>query len=416
MLGINIPPPLPSQTDRGSDALEYDTYAWNLVQGHGYRGMSPDVTDPDHLTAYRVPGTALLWGALYRVFGHRYAAVRIANCILGAITILFVYGIGKRCFGGSVGPLSAATFAVWPTSLFYSATLGSEPLFTFLFLWYVLLALQVGAHPAIARAMFAGLLLGLATLTRPNAMFMILLAVFWAWWEFRGQGKNLRIGLAIPLVAVTTLIPWVARNYAVFHELVPLSTGGGDVLLGGNNRVVVTDPVYYGYWVFPTSSLPEYREQLKAPNQELRRDHLETKLALRWLADHPRWWWYLVQAKFRRSLTPILDSNSPRLYRVGMLVFWGPVLVLSALSFFPTLLRFFRSKHPGWILHLAIIDFELTAIIFWGASRFRYPVEGLCIALAYVSMLRLWGKLRGTQQVKETASSMPDGAIVTGTA
>ena len=26
----------------GSDAAEYDTYAWNIAQGRGYRGMSPE--------------------------------------------------------------------------------------------------------------------------------------------------------------------------------------------------------------------------------------------------------------------------------------------------------------------------------------------------------------------------------------
>src|SRR5947209_319419 len=70
-LGLNEPP------KPGSDALEMDTYAWNLAQGRGYRGLSPDVTDQDHLTAYRVPGTSVSWAVLYRLFGHRYDVVRI---------------------------------------------------------------------------------------------------------------------------------------------------------------------------------------------------------------------------------------------------------------------------------------------------------------------------------------------------
>lgn len=68
-LGLDKPPAF------GSDQYEYDNYAWNVAQGRGYRGISPDVTDLDHLTAYRPPGTSLTWAALYRIFGHRYGVV-----------------------------------------------------------------------------------------------------------------------------------------------------------------------------------------------------------------------------------------------------------------------------------------------------------------------------------------------------
>jgi 4-amino-4-deoxy-L-arabinose transferase-like glycosyltransferase len=397
-LGLNAPP--------FSDSKEYDAYAWNLAQGNGYRGMSPDVTDPNHLTAHRAPGTSILWAALYRVFGHRYSVVRITNCLLGAITMFVIYGIGKYCFSEPVGWFSASAFAIWPTSLLYSTQLISEPLFTFLLLWYLLMSLQVGRHPTVGRAIAAGLLLGLSILTRANAVLMIPLAGLWAWWQFQGRRKNLLIGLTIPIVAIVTLIPWSIRNYAVFHEFLPFGTGGGEVFLGGNNRVAATDPVYYGYWVSPTS-LPEYRDQLKEPNDEVRLDRLENKLAWQWLKEHPSRWWYLFQAKIRRSLTPILAPDSPRLYRIGMLLAWGPVLVLSALSIFPTAVSFFRSKHPGWILHLAVLDFALTAVIFWGGSRFRYPVEGLFLILAFVSAFWLWDKLPGGSRTTWRAADNP---------
>src|ERR1035441_8455812 len=47
-----------------------------------------------------------------------------------------------------------------------------------------------------------------------------------------------------------------------------------------------------------------------------------------WARNHPGTWWYLVESRFRRSWTPFLQPRSPMLYRVGMLVSWGPILVL----------------------------------------------------------------------------------------
>src|SRR5580704_10986421 len=137
--GLERPP------EAGSDAYEYDSYAWNLAHGRGYRGISPDVKDADgrlldHPTAYRVPGTSVFWASLYLLFGHRYSAIRVAQCLLHMLTILLIYGIGRRCFGEFVGLLSAGVYAIWPMALFYSSHLGSEPLYAFLFCLFVLLA------------------------------------------------------------------------------------------------------------------------------------------------------------------------------------------------------------------------------------------------------------------------------------
>ena len=217
---------------------------------------------------------------------------------------------------------------------------------------------------------------------------MVALVIPWVLWQFRESPKLLLRGLAIPAIAVAALIPWTIRNYEVFHSFIPFETGGGDVVLGSYNRVVANDPAYYGYWVYPTSELPEYRDQIIAPNNEVTRNHVELQLALQWIRQHPEKWWYLVEMRFIRSWTPFLQSNTPRLYRVGMLASWGPVMALVALAFIPTWYGFLRNGHPGWILHLGILHFVLTALIFWGASRFRYPVEGSCMILS--SAVLVW--------------------------
>ena len=381
--------------DHGSDASEYDSYAWNMAQGHGYRGISPDVKGPDghlleHASAYRVPGTSLFWAGLFRSFGHRYDVVRIAQCVLDSLTIFLIYKMGLLCFSQVVALVAAAAYAVWPTALLYSSQLGSEPLYTFLFCGFILSALKFGEAPNWLRATAAGLFLGLTMLTRGNAVLMVILVVPWAVWHFRRKTALLASALSIPLIAVVTLAPWTVRNYVRFHSFIPFETGGGDVLLGSYNRVVANDPLYHGYWVYPTSELPEYREQITGPNNELVRDRVEINLATQWIRSHPEALWYLLESRFRRAWTPFLEMRSPPLYRFGMLLSWGPVLVLFSFGFFPTAIRFLRTNNPGWILHLGILHFVLTALFFWGASRFRYPVEGLCILIAGASVAWTW--------------------------
>ena len=379
----------------GSDASEYDSYAWNLAQGRGYRGISPDVKKPDgqlldHPTAYRAPGTAVFWAGLYWSFGHRSSVVRVAQCVMDSLTILLIYGIGCMCFSNVVALLAAAVYAIWPTALWYSSQLGSETLYAFLFSWFLLVSLQFAEHSTWPRSIAAGLLLGLAVLTRGNALMMVVLMVLWSVCQFRRSPRLVVRGLAISFLALVMLVPWTIRNYRILHSFVPSETGEGDVVLGSYNRVVASDPLYYGYWVYPTSDLPEYYQQITAPNNEVVRDHVEMRLAIQWLCDHPDKWWYLAESRFRRSWTPFLQPRSPLLYRVGMLAAWGPVLTLFVLGFLPSAIYFLRSNHPGWILHLGVFHFVLTAVVFWGASRFRYPVEGLCIIVASATFTWLY--------------------------
>src|SRR4051812_13432072 len=89
-IGLAAMQGLAEAPEPGSDSQEYDTYAWNVAQGRGYRGMSPDVADQDHLTAYRPPGTSLAWATVYRVVGHRYDAVRLLHCLASSLSIILV--------------------------------------------------------------------------------------------------------------------------------------------------------------------------------------------------------------------------------------------------------------------------------------------------------------------------------------
>jgi 4-amino-4-deoxy-L-arabinose transferase-like glycosyltransferase len=374
-LGLNEPPA------RSSDDREYDRYAWNLAQGRGYRGQSPDVADQDHLTAYRVPGTSLVWAALYAALGHRYDAVRVLNCLAGAAAVWLTYAIGRRCYGERVGLATAALYAVYPTALIFNVGLVSEPLGTLWFLLSLLLSLHFAERPSWGRATAAGLLLGAASLTRPNSLFMIPLIGAWALIQFRGRRRAALQALAIPVVALATFVPWVVRNYLVFERFIPVATSGGSGLLQGNNRIVATDPGLYGYNLWDTQ-IPEYRDALRAAGNEYERDQLAQRLALRWLAENPDRWGYLLGAKFVRSWTPILAARSPRLYRILYLVTWTPVLVLLAAAYFPTLVVALRRGEPTWLIHLAILHYVIVSEIFYASIRYRQSIEPLCLLLA----------------------------------
>lgn len=377
-------PPTP-----GTDSAEYDAYAWNLANGQGYRGPSPDVSDKNHLTAYRPPGLSLVWAGIYRVVGHSYAAVRVFDCLLSAATIFPIISIGQRCFDRLTGRLAAGVWMVWPMSLYLTTQLLSESLTTLLFTGYLALSLRFAEQPTVARSLVSGTALGLTCLTHASKVFMFPLAGVWALWQFRRNWRNMLLAAAIPCFGAAVIAPWCIRNYVVMHSFIPLSTAGGSALLQGNNRVVLTEPRYFGYSVWDTE-IPEYRDALRAPNDEVERDRVAGRFAVEWLKGNYRHLPYLVQAKLRRAFTPFLQPHTPLLYRAATLAAWGPVLILSAVAFVPTGVRFLRADHPGWLLHLAVIHFVVLSAVFFGNARYRHPIEPICILLAAAGAVGLF--------------------------
>jgi 4-amino-4-deoxy-L-arabinose transferase-like glycosyltransferase len=379
-LGLAKPP------EPGSDREEYDTYAWNLVQGRGYRGMSPDVTDQDHLTAYRPPVTSLTWAGVYAVVGRRYDAIRLLNCAFGVATVWLVFVLGKKVHGDAVGLIAAAGYAVYPHALFYSVELLSEAESTFLFLAYLIVCLDFARRPTWGLAVLAGVISGVGMLCRPAQMFMIPLTVVWALWQFRGDPKAILKSFAIPVVAAACLVPWVVRNYQVFHAIIPFSTMGQSVLLQGNNRIVYDDPEYWGYNVWDTD-IPEYKEALAAPNDEVLRDKEAGRLAKEWILANKEKLPIMVYWKWKRGLTPFLQPQSPRIFRLATLLSWGPVLLLSAVALIPTLVDQLKRREPGWILHLGIVHYLITTALFFGYARYRHPIEPICLILGAVAIV-----------------------------
>lgn len=379
--GLNSPP------EPGTDQFEYDAYAWNLAQGNGYRGPSPDVADQNHVTAYRPPLPAVVMAGVYRVVGHRYDAVRLLHCLFGAGSVWLAYRIGRRTYGGAVGLLAAAGYAVYPLAVLQSGDILSEPLGVFLFLLFIDRCLAFAASGAWLPAVGAGLSLGLALLARANYVLMIPLFVVWALVQFRSDRRLLGRAACVLAIAGLTMAPWVVRNYLVFGRVIPFSTMGGSALLQGNNRRVVTEPPLFGYSVWDTE-LEEYREPLRSAGDEIERDERAKELAIRWLRDNKDKWGFLVWHKFARSWTPFLTHNPSAAHRAVYLATWGPILVLFAVAFVPTLVGSLRTRSPAWLLHLAILHYVANSVIFFANIRYRAPVDPICFILTAWTIMR----------------------------
>jgi 4-amino-4-deoxy-L-arabinose transferase-like glycosyltransferase len=285
------------------DAQAYTAIAANLERGEGF-GLGPDATQP---ASNYSPGLPLLAGGLYELSGgvhERFA--RIVLALIGSLAALFAYLIGRRLSGPLAGLIGAGAVAVYPALLEYQGMLMSEPLGATLLSGAVLAMLWadrprdrgLSARVQARGWLVPGFLLGALALVRPEylAIALPMAVVVFA----RGGRDEWRAGLAQALVMLVGLAavvaPWTARNAVALDRVVPISTGGGQVLFSGSYLPSGGDPERVGEEVLErhpglARQLPEDArlEQILAALAAQRYPELESDAALARMGRERLW-------------------------------------------------------------------------------------------------------------------------------
>ena len=161
----------------------------------------------------------------------RRTAVKLGQAVMGALLVLAVGRVGTAAFGARVGALAAAFAAFYPELVWFSAHFWSETLFLALLWWAMERLLASELSLGYGRVVAAGLLWGLACLTRETVLYFIPFAALWLAW---GRPLRWRRGAAFAAAAILTIAPWTARNWIVFHAFIPVGTAGGQNLFQAN--------------------------------------------------------------------------------------------------------------------------------------------------------------------------------------
>ncbi|HEY3728099.1 MAG TPA: glycosyltransferase family 39 protein [Solirubrobacteraceae bacterium] len=207
------------------------TDPWLLLGTHHYRA-----------SAMHPPLYPLLLSGLYLIGGHSQLDQRSLGLLLGTITLVLVGLLGRRVGGDRMGLLSAGLYAVYPVMIAVDGDLMSEVLYGPLIAGMLLSALAVIDRPNLRRAALLGALIGLAALTRTEALLFLPFLVVPVAWRARSSWRG-RAGLAAAaiLTCVVVIGPWLIRNESTFGRFVLISTNDQTVLAGAN-----CPKTYYG--------------------------------------------------------------------------------------------------------------------------------------------------------------------------
>jgi 4-amino-4-deoxy-L-arabinose transferase-like glycosyltransferase len=383
------------------DDSVYDLLAVNMLEGHGF---SISTAPPYEPMAARTPGYPAFLAGVYTVAGHSPDAVRVVQIALAAITCLLIYALARQFLSHAAAVLAAMVYATLPAAAAYPSLVLTESVQALLLTWALYLAYRCTEAPrTVTWYAGCGLILGLATLVRPDYQLLLIpLLMTVVWLGGQKSAGAVRAAVALACFAVVVL-PWVGRNYSTFGRFVGLATGSGHVLLvaqleaEGKTGRALDDELqarygarfrerYHREMTYLDGALPDQDEIRRRdfmaflasqPTQYI--EHTAQRLAVFW---GPRSWSDAVGvdgdfSEYRRS-----RAFGPLVVKAVMLL-WDAVVIGFAAVGAVFAVRAWRKVLP--IVCVVVYATAIHSLVYAGA-RYRVPILPFVAILASVGI------------------------------
>jgi 4-amino-4-deoxy-L-arabinose transferase-like glycosyltransferase len=357
--------------------------------------------------------------------------VLVVQALVGALAVVPTYLLGRRLFDRPAAALIASVGVTLNWALVLQAQrFYSEAVYTPILLVAILALYWAIAAPTWRRFLVAGGALGVANLVRPTALFLplafvVVFAVLWRNWR---KVASAVLPYAAGLVIVIT--PWIVKDAAAFHAVLPLSTSGA--------ALWQASPVYYHLY---RQGRPYYSIFLKELNPaanggrnpwtSVQDDRYFNEIGLRSIEAEPLTY---VHFSLLKSLwfwvgQPGADWNEGRLFDprklhsptghgplyvgVECCFRWREVAAVMAARLLP-----FAALGGGIVLHarwrqlLPIYGmlgyFTLFHGLLWAELRYEQPLVPFLTVIVAGALVLLWSRFR---RPSEDGSAVVSGRV-----
>jgi hypothetical protein len=196
------------------DSVAYFQVGWELANGLGF-----------DLPLRRTPLYPLFIAGVVAVLGEDLRGLALAQHLLGIVTVVGTYFLGRAMFGRPAGAVAALAVALSAPLLIYEHYILAEPLFIPLLvlgLLLVVLAMRAGRgnRARIGLYLAGGIVLALAALSRPIGQALLPigpLAIVAHQWAGRGAIRATVRASVLPIACLLLgfaliLVPWAIRG------------------------------------------------------------------------------------------------------------------------------------------------------------------------------------------------------------
>ena len=397
------------------DAAHYDRLGDSIAHGHAYFGQFQPATP----SAFRPPLYPFALAAVHLV-GGGWTAERLLSALFGVVAVLLVFLVSRRVWGERVATVAGAIAAIFPPLVLLSASILSESLFVPLALAVVLAILEYRRDPRLRWAVAAGVLCGLAALTRQNGLLLVIAAGGGVWaMRPRLSRQALVAPVVVAVAAVLTITPWVIRNTIEFHRFVGISTQSGYALgatynpESGRKHPAGTSTMTY--------QVASYRDLYSRPLDEGVRSSRLTHRAIDYATGHPG---YVARTLVWNALR-VFDIHHDAAFKLGFQANFlqavgdarlasravpASVYLLLALALLGVMAQVMRGtsvRRAPWYVWAVPVLLVLPAIPVYGLARYRSPVDPFLVMLAAVGLVAAYERVtaRRTQPGASAAAT-----------
>lgn len=375
------------------DSTEYDILARQILAGRGII---------DFQRFARPPLYPLLVAVCYSLGG--ITTLIAVQLLLSAITPPLV-GVLARSLSGraAAAPVAALITALYPWFFQWVGGLASETFFILGLVTSLVLVLRASDHPRTRSILLAGVVFGIVSLIRANALVLAPPIGLWWWW----RARDVRPPAILAIGVVLALVPYMLYSLAAGKGLVVASSGGGENFYIGNNpdTVRLYDPATpeddWRKLSLSSGVGPDAIEWLGCPRTEgqaecfdripaAEREAWFYRRGLDFIRAHPGEWSVTALRKLIHYWRPWVE---PRTYAPA-------VVVLSGLSFGGTLLLALaglgRMPRRAALFVLATIVGSTLSSVVWNVQlRYRFAMlDPVLIAAAGEPLVAILDRIR----------------------
>ena len=387
----------------GPDAIWYELQAGTIANGsgyvdpHAYYGLGHTVA-----TANFPPMWPIVLALANKAGAHTQTAYQIVGAAIGSITVALAGLLGRRVAGPSIGLAAALIVACCPMLIAADGSIMSDTLYVAFVTAALLASYWALGRPSVARFGLVGLLVGLATLTRGDGLFLAPILAVALVWRMRSSPMARRVLLGACLLGVVcvTQLPWIVSSSVRLGGVVLVSSNSGSMLEGANCPQTYGGPLI-GEWD------PACQEGVRAPGlSELQWSAASRSAGVHFARTHLGRLPVVVAARELRVWglwTPVpqarLESIESR-DLTWQLVGWAYDLLVLAIAV-PGTVILVRRRSTIAPLVAVVVAVIVTAALSYGSQRFRLAAEP-AVAVAAAAAVVFVGQTLAGRRVSGT--------------
>ncbi|MGB3339887.1 MAG: tetratricopeptide repeat protein [bacterium] len=393
------------------DEKYHDEWAQEIANGELF----------ERVPFYRAPAYPYFLGMIYAIFGHSFYTARLIGIIIGSLSCLLIFFIGKEMYSLKVGILAGFLACFYSMLIYFDSMLLTTYLEVFFSLLGILYLIKWFKQKTVLKIIISGVFWGLAVITRPNFLIFVPFLAIYIFFIFKKRPLKERLTPVFLFAAgmIPAVLTVIIINVMVGKDTVLLAWNGGINFYLGNNPAAngwsATSPEIDATW------WGGYKDAIIIAEREAGKHLSPSQISNYWsrrgaqyiFSEPIQWFGLMVKKAYLLANSNELSNNqsilafkkSSPLLRFSILNF-GLITALGIFGFIVS-----KKNRKVAITALFIIAYSFGLILFFIPARYRMPIVPFLIVFSSYSIYWLIDKLK-KRKIKQIILSLAAITIV----